>query len=140
MNGYQFIILKKLIKEQKSEFEILCDKILKQMKADITLSNPTLIAEKFNLDAKTAQNCFKFLQNRELIIQIDKNVWLNKNLYEITLKKIKLHCLKNNCIDIKSLRQIIDAPRKILIPLLDSLDKSGNYINKDNKRYLKTKS
>ena len=130
---------RKLKKEKKTDFELLCEKVLKQMNKNIWLSNSSLIAEEFKLDTKTAQNCIKFLQNRSLIFQIEKNVWMSKRLYETILKKIKLHCIKNNFIDIKSLKQIIDAPRKILVPILDSLDKTDEFINKDNKRYLKSK-
>ncbi len=126
-----------LKKKKKNDFDLLCEKILQQMKHDITLSNSSLISDRFKIDAKTSQNCIKYLNNRNLIIQLDKNVWISKEYHEMIMKKIRLHCLKNKYIDIKSLREIVNAPRKILVPILDYLDKTGNYINKDNKRYLK---
>jgi selenocysteine-specific elongation factor len=126
-----------LRKNEKSEFEKLCDKILEAMLEDISLSNSVLISEKFKIDEKTASNCIKNLNNRDLIIQIDERVWLNRKLLEILLKKIKLFASKNDYIDLKSLKEIVKAPRKILIPLMDYLDKTGDYINKDNKRFLK---
>jgi selenocysteine-specific elongation factor len=128
---------RKLKKQSKNKFDLLCEKIIQHMEKDITLSNATLISEKFNLDKKTAQNCIKYLNNRSLILQLDKNVWVSKKLYEKILKEITIHCLKYEFIDIKSLKQIVNSPRKILVPILDSLDKTGKFINKDNKRFLK---
>lgn len=126
-----------LKKNEKSDFEKLCDKILLNMKENISLSNSVLISEQFGIDEKTSQNCIKHLGNRGMIIAITDRVWVASSLLEILLKKIKLHCLKNQYIDIKSLKDIVTAPRKILIPLMDYLDTTGEFIDRDHKRYLK---
>lgn len=126
-----------LKKNEKSDFEKLCDKILLNMKENISLSNSVLISEQFGIDEKTSQNCIKHLGNRGMIIAITDRVWVASSLLEILLKKIKLHCLRNQYIDIKSLKDIVTAPRKILIPLMDYLDTTGEFIDRDHKRYLK---
>jgi len=48
-------------------------------------------------------------------------------------------CKVEGYLDITNVKKIIVAPRKILIPLLELLDASGNFENIGNKRYFKQK-
>lgn len=139
--GLNFIVRDGEIKSRDTDFESLCEKVYSSMKGDISLSNVAVLSEYLKLDKDVTQNCLKFLINKGMIKRIDKS----GNCISVdTLKKFfsdaVILCKKDGYIDINNVKKIINAPRKILIPLLELLDASGSFINKGNKRYLKVKN
>lgn len=122
---------------KKSDFEVLCDRILDGMKSDVTLSNAAVIGERFKLEEKTAYNCVKHLHNRDAITAIGQRIYIATPLLKKVLQQIEDHCATNGFIDVKSLKTFFEAPRKITVAMLDYLDTTSRYVNKDHKRYLK---
>jgi len=126
-------------KKNESPLESLASNILDAMQNDITLSNKTLIAEKMNIRLDDANNAIKILSNRDMVKKLADNVYIAKATYDKFIEDAKKLAKINGYIDIKNSKEIIEAPRKILIPLLDSLDKHPDFIKKENKRYLKNR-
>lgn len=126
-------------KKNNSPLESLAINVLCAMERDITLSNKTLIAKKLNITLDDANIAIKILLNRGMVKKLSDNVYITKAAYDKFIENSKKLVIKNGYIDIKNSREIIDAPRKIIIPLLDLLDKHPDFIKKENKRYLKSK-
>ncbi|UOD35218.1 selenocysteine-specific translation elongation factor [Deferribacteraceae bacterium V6Fe1] len=126
-------------KKTESPLESLASKVLQAMQKDITLSNKTLIAEKMHITLDDANNAIKILSNRDMVKKLADNVYIPKTTYDKFTEDAKKLAIKDGYVDIKNSKEIIDAPRKILIPLLDALDKHPDFIKKENKRYLKNR-
>jgi selenocysteine-specific elongation factor len=121
------------------QFEKITEMIFDAMNKELSLSNVSVISESLNIDKEIVKNCIKFLSNKGLIKRIDKT----GNYIPVEILKKFIYdaaelCRKEGYIDIQNARKIIDAPRKILIPLLEILDVCG-FVNRDNKRYLRGK-
>jgi selenocysteine-specific elongation factor len=126
-------------KKNDSPLEILAGKVLQEIQKDITLSNKTLIAERMNITLDDANNAIKILSNRDMIKKLADNVYVAKTTYDKFIEDAKKLALKDGYVDIKNSKEIINAPRKILVPLLETLDNHPDFIKKENKRYLKSK-
>jgi selenocysteine-specific elongation factor len=114
------------------------EEVLDAMIKDITLTNAKLIAERINKDEMQVNKALIMLGNRDQVKKLDKN---GNYIATVVFKKFMTDAVmlaKNDrYVDIGNIRKIIDAPRKILIPLLEFLDKTNLFKNIDNKRYLK---
>lgn len=121
-----------------SSFNTLLNEVLDAMIKDIALTNGKLIAERISRDEIQVNKALIMLGNRDQIKKLDKN---GNYIATVVFKKFVTDAVllaKNDrYVDIGNIRKIIDAPRKILIPLLESLDKTNLFKNIDNKRYLK---
>jgi len=137
--GYIFVN-GELREELEDNFENVCITILKNMESNLSLSNPSVVSEQLGIDKNIVNNCFKMLINKELIKRIDRdgNYVPTEILKKFFVDAVKL-CKVEGYLDITNVKKIIVAPRKILIPLLELLDASGNFENIGNKRYFKQK-
>jgi selenocysteine-specific elongation factor len=92
-----------------------------------------------NITLDDANNAIKILSNRDMIKKLADNVYVAKTTYDKFIEDAKKLALKDGYVDIKNSKEIINAPRKILVPLLETLDNHPDFIKKENKRYLKSK-
>ena len=107
------------------------------MQNNPSLTNPKVISETINTDEQFVIKLIKFLVNAEKIKTLDEKVYITTKSYQNLLKEIRLLCRKDGYVNITNIRKVINLPRKILIPLLESLDNLDEFIKKENKRYLK---
>ncbi|PLX69160.1 MAG: selenocysteine-specific translation elongation factor [Denitrovibrio sp.] len=128
-----------LKKKEKDPFEELAISVLNHMKADPTISNPAKLAEKTGLPEAKIVKCLQFLCNRSLAKNIEGNNHVTMELLNSFVDKAVLECEANGAADLASMKKHFELPRKLLVPLLEQLDKTGLFINKDNKRILKNR-
>lgn len=120
-----------------SGFEILGINILEKMENDTSLSNASVISREMAISDKEAEKCIKFLENREMVKKIDANNYISNRKYKKFIEDAKILAAADGYVDISNVRKIMDAPRKIVIPLMDCLDKLNIFFVRDRKRYLK---
>ncbi len=113
--------------------------VLASMRQDAALSNPLLIAGKTGMSEEKVQKCLLYLCNRSLARRVDRNVYLTMELINIFTEKAEAEAAKSGGVDINRMKEFFDLPRKLLIPLMDQLDKSGLFINRSNTRILKNR-
>lgn len=126
-----------LKKKEKDPFEELAMSVLNQMKTDPALSNPAQLAEKMNLPVPKIQKCLQYLCNRSLAKNIEGNNHVTMELLNSFVEKATIDCQKNGYTDLSGMKKHFELSRKLLVPLMEQLDKTGLFINKDNKRMLK---
>lgn len=124
-------------KRELSGFEILGINILEKMENDTSLSNASVISREMAISDKEAEKCIKFLENREMVKKIDANNYISNRKYKKFIEDAKILAAADGYVDISNVRKIMDAPRKIVIPLMDCLDKLNIFFVRDQKRYLK---
>jgi len=126
-----------IIKEQRTEFDIFADKIYAAMAKDPAKGNPVHLAEIVRSNEKQVLKGLEYLKNRDRIVKLDERVFVTDIVAaEFTTKAIE-EAKKTGYVDIAGMRKYFDFSRKLMVPLLDYLDRSGKFTNKDNKRYLK---
>ena len=135
-NGYTYEN-DKIFKKKKSEHEKLADEIYEKMSQDISLSNTANLSSTLNISEKAASNALTILANKGKIKKLDEKNFIRTDIFDNFIEDAVKTAKKEQYIDLKKAKTIIEAPRKILIPLIEQLDKTGLFTNKDNKRYLK---
>jgi selenocysteine-specific elongation factor len=126
-----------LKKHEKDPFEEMALKVLSLMKQDAKLSNSAQLATRADIPEQKIVKCLQYLRNRSLIKNVEGNNHVTMELVNSFVDKAVKEGENGTGIDLKVMREHFDLPRKLLVPLMDSLDKTGLFINKDNKRYLK---
>ena len=126
-----------ITKEQLSYFEVQAEALFKKMQQNLDLSNSAVISKELNVDENTAKNYLKYLTNKEKIVKLDDKNYIVRKVLHDYLKKIELIAKKKGYVDVNVLKEQFSLSRKFLIGFLEYLDKTGRYINRDNKRYLK---
>lgn len=126
-----------LKKKQKDPFEELSMSILNSMKADPALSNHAVLAEKTGTPPAKIQKCLQYLCNRSLAKNIGGNNHVTMELLNSFVEKAVLECQNSGYVDLQGMKKHFSLPRKLLVPLLEQLDRTGLFVNKDNKRILK---
>jgi len=126
-----------LKKNAKDPFEDTAMSILNLMKADPSLSNYILLASKTGLPNQQVQKCLQYLCNRSLAKNIEGNNHVAMELLNSFIDKAFIECKSTGYVDLQGMKKHFDLPRKLLVPMLEQLDKTGHFINKDNKRILK---
>ncbi len=121
--------------KKKTEHEIIAEKIYTAMAKEISLSNVSNIAQALSVDEKTAKNALFILQNNNKIKKLDEKNYIRQDILDNFINSATEKAKKEGYIDISMAKEIINASRKILIPLLEQLDKSGKFTNINNKRY-----
>lgn len=136
--GYVKINSFEIFRERLSEFESEAMEVLEIMEKDISVSNAVVMGNILKIPEKDVVNFLKFLENRELIKKIDGINYITSGRFAKFLEDAKMLAVKDGYIDITNIRDVIDAPRKILIPLLECLDRTSMFFLKDRKRFLKS--
>lgn len=126
-----------ITKEQFSPFELQAEALFKKMQKNLDLSNSAIIAKELNVGENTAINYLKYLANKEKIVRLDDRNYIVKEVLQDYLNKIEVIAKKIGYVDVNVLKKHFALSRKFLIGFLEYLDKTGKYINRDNKRYLK---
>ena len=126
-----------ITKEKLSSFELQAEAVYKKMVKDINLSNTALLSKELGTDEKTAMNYLKYLINKEKIVRLDDKNYMAKGVFYEYIKKIEEIAKKTGYVDVNILKDNLSLSRKFLIAFLEYLDKTGKFINKNNKRYLK---
>lgn len=126
-----------LKKGEKDPFEELAQSVLSQMKTDPALSNPSRLAEKTGVPEAKISKCLQYLCNRSLAKNIEGNNHVTMELLNSFIERAVQQCSKEGSADLSSMKKYFDLPRKLLVPMMEQLDKTGLFINKDNKRVLK---
>ncbi|AEI15662.1 selenocysteine-specific translation elongation factor [Flexistipes sinusarabici DSM 4947] len=135
-NGYTYEN-EKIFKKRKSEHEKLADEIYEKMSQDVSLSNAANLSSFLNISEKAAANALTILANKGKVKKLDEKNFIRTDIFDNFIQLAVKTAKKEQYIDLKKAKTIIKAPRKILIPLIEQLDKTGLFTNKDNKRYLK---
>jgi len=126
-----------LKKHEKDPFEELALKVLSHMKQDASLSNSSQLSEKMEIPESKISKCLQYLCNRSLAKNIEGNNHVTMELINSFVDKAVYEGESGAPIELGVMRKHFDLPRKLLVPLMDSLDKTGLFIKKNNRRYLK---
>ena len=126
-------------KIKKSAFEEVAQKVLKLMEEDVSISNKTLISQEADIHIADAEKILKMLSNRDLVKKIDENVYISTKKLSEFIELARKTASTHGYVDISNIKLSFHAPRKILIPLLDYLDKLPIFVKVGNKRFLKSK-
>ena len=124
-------------RRQRDPFEDDAMRVLSAMKQDPSLSNAALISEKTGMPEEKAAKCLQFLCNRSFVKKTEGNTHITMDLINRFVEKALDEAKKTDGIDIGYMKQFFDLPRKLMFPLMELLDKTGLFINKNNKRYLR---
>ncbi|MDB4538247.1 SelB C-terminal domain-containing protein, partial [Akkermansiaceae bacterium] len=79
---------------------------------------------------------YKFLSRTRQIIPLDPKVTLSGKVYQATVEKVTAFLVKNGQATVSELRQELDTSRKVIMPLLDRLDRDGVTIRNGDYRTL----
>jgi len=123
----------------KDPFQDEAMTVLSAMKQEAALSNPVLISEKTGMNEEKVQKCLQYLCNRSFVKRVDRNVFLTMELINSFTEKAEAEAKKSGGVEMNRMKECFDLPRKLLIPLMDQLDKSGLFINRNNMRILKNR-
>ncbi len=122
---------------QKDPFEEDAMIILNLMKQDPGLSNAALLAERSGMTEDKTGKCLQFLANRSFIRRVEGSTHITLELINSFIDTAYTEAKKTDGIDLAHMKQFYDLPRKLMVPLMEQLDKTGLFINKNNKRQLK---
>lgn len=126
------------IKKMEVSFgEKLSVEVLSLMNQNIAFYSQSLISEKVKRSEKEIEIALNILLNREKIRKIDNNIYISNEQVEAFINAAKYVAKKEGYIDIKNIKKFYDAPRKLLIALLEYLDRRKDFIKKENRRYLR---
>jgi selenocysteine-specific elongation factor len=126
-----------LAESTKDPFEADCEALYERMKTDPLLSNRTLVAECLKISEKEAEKRLLWLKNRDLIKEIEPRVYVADTLLASFVNSAENNCKTKGFTELADMRNSFPLPRKLLVPLLDYLEKTGLFIRKDKKHYLK---
>lgn len=126
-----------LKQKQKDPFEQEAMNVLEAMKKDPTLSNAVLIADKLGLEEAFAAKCLVYLCNRTLVRRVEGTTHITMDLINSFVERAVIESKAHGGIDLNHMKQFFSLPRKLMVPLMEQLDKTGAFINKDNKRFYK---
>jgi len=79
---------------------------------------------------------YKFLSRTKQIIPLDPKVTLGKKAYQGAIDQIRTHITENGQATASELRQVLDTSRKIIMPLLERLDRDKITIRNGDFRVL----
>ena len=68
------------------------------------------------------------------VVEIGTDLLVLQSVHEDYLRKIKNHLTTQGPSTVSSLRQVLEIPRRIAIPLLEKLDKEGQTIREGDLR------
>lgn len=129
-----------LKKKEKDPFDELATSMLGLMKSDPTLSNQALLSKKTAIPEQKIHKCLQYLCNRSLVKKnIEGNNHVTMEMLNSFIDIAIQECETIGYVDLQVMKKHFELPRKILVPMMEQLDKSGLFINKDNKRVLKKK-
>jgi len=128
-----------LKQNKKDPFEEESLSVLAAMKQEPNLSNAQLLSEKTGLPEEKVGKCLQYLCNRSMARKVEGNVFISMELINSFVERAETEARKSGEIDLNRMKEHFDLPRKLLIPLMEQLDKTGLFINKSNKRVLKYK-
>lgn len=123
--------------KELSPFEKNAMKALDIIDKDSSVSNPAQLSEKMRVDEKQSAKIYEYLANRSYLIRIEKSTYVTKKLLTEFYNDAVKEAGKLGGIELGDMKKLYDLPRKLLVPLMDYLDKTGKFINKDRKRFLK---
>lgn len=126
-----------LKKKEKDPFEELAMSVLNQMKSDPALSNQVMLAEKTGIPPQKVSKCLQYLCNRSLAKNIEGNNHVTMELLNSFVEKAAAECETTGYADLNVMKKHFSLPRKLFVPLMEQLDKTGLFVNKENKRILK---
>ena len=118
--------------ELPPELEAPAAEILKTLAA--AGLNPPLPGELQGTPSHTA--AYKFLSRTRQIIPLDPKVTLNGKVFQNTVDQVRAFLEKNGQATVSELRQELDTSRKVIMPLLDRLDRDKVTIRNGDYRTL----
>lgn len=123
--------------KQKDPFEDEAMLVLQAMKQDASLSNTALLSEKLGMKEDKTAKCMQYLCNRSFIRKIEGSNHVTMELINTFVEKAVSEAEKADGIDLNTMKDHFQLPRKLMVPLMEQLDKTGLFTNKNNKRYLR---
>ena len=118
--------------ELPPELEAPAAEILKTL--DNAGLNPPLPGELQGTPSHTA--AYKFLSRTRQIIPLEPKVTLGGEVFQSTVAKVTAFLEKNGQATVSELRQELDTSRKVIMPLLDRLDRDKVTIRNGDYRTL----
>ena len=89
------------------------------------------------IDGENDSAAMQFLLQTGEAIQLDEKVILLNKSYNIAVEKVKSHISQNGPATAADIRKVLGSTRRVVIPLLEYLDKQGITIRKGDTRELK---
>lgn len=108
----------------------LADQILKELSQ--TPNEPP--ARKHYDTSQDAGDAIRCLIRMNKVVEIGTDLLVLQSVHEDYLRKIKNHLTTQGPSTVSSLRQVLEIPRRIAIPLLEKLDKEGQTIREGDLR------
>ena len=118
--------------ELPPELEAPAAEILKTL--DNAGLNPPLPGELQGTPSQTA--AYKFLSRTRQIIPLEPKVTVSAGVFQATVTKVTAFLEKSGQATVSELRQELDTSRKVIMPLLDRLDRDGVTIRNGDYRSL----
>lgn len=123
--------------KQRDPFDEEAMNVLAAMKQDPQLSNAQLLSQKLGIPEDKVAKCLIYLCNRTLVRKVEGSTHITMELINSFVEKAYSEAKLNGSIDLNHMKQFFPLPRKLIVPLMEQLDKSGAFINRDNKRFIK---
>ncbi|NLY44590.1 MAG: selenocysteine-specific translation elongation factor [Tissierella sp.] len=89
---------------------------------------------KYNKD--NIDEVFNSLLNTKELIRLDEEIYIQKDLYNKAISKLKDYITENGSITVAEFRDLLNTNRKIALILLESFDQQGITKREENKRIL----
>ncbi|MSR75090.1 MAG: selenocysteine-specific translation elongation factor [Planctomycetes bacterium] len=98
---------------------------------------PQDIAEQLQTPRKRVDNILKLLSGRGLVVELDENVFVHFKSVKEARDKLVAYCQQHGSMPSNQMKDVINATRKYVIPLLEHFDKIGLTVRRESSRSLK---
>jgi selenocysteine-specific elongation factor len=98
---------------------------------------PQDLADQLQRPRKRIDNILKLLTGRGEVVELDENVFVHMDAVRDARDKLVAYCQAHGSMPSNTMKDVIGATRKYVIPLLEYFDKVGLTLRKDSARTLK---
>jgi selenocysteine-specific elongation factor len=98
---------------------------------------PQDLADQLQRPRKRIDNILKLLTGRGEVVELDENVFVHIDAVRDARDKLVAYCQAHGSMPSNTMKDVIGATRKYVIPLLEYFDKVGLTLRKDSARTLK---
>ncbi|NRA95480.1 MAG: selenocysteine-specific translation elongation factor [Planctomycetes bacterium] len=96
-----------------------------------------VLAEELDKPLKRVENILTLLQGWNRVVQIDKGVWLHRDVIRTARDQVVAWCQEHGALPSNQAKDLFGATRKYVIPLLEYFDSAGLTVRADSSRSLK---
>ena len=98
---------------------------------------PQEMADALKVPRKRIDNILKLLTGRALVVELDENVFVHQKSVQDARDKLVAYCQEHGAMPSNQMKDVINASRKYVIPLLEHFDRIGLTVRRDSSRTLK---